>query len=84
MARLKSSADMVKAIEAAVRGSTRDQPTDEGHKVATPYADVWVSPDDWAEALQTRGAWHAAQRGARGDLGELLTILASKSTGRRR
>ena len=49
VARLKSSAQMVEAIEAAVRFSER--PPTEGMAVTTPWADVWVSADDWAEAF---------------------------------
>ncbi|MDM8086396.1 AAA family ATPase [Cellulomonas cellasea] len=50
VARLKSSAQMVDAIEAAVRFSER--PPTEGMAVTTPWADVWVSADDWAEAFE--------------------------------
>jgi hypothetical protein len=49
VALLKSSADMVKAIEPAVR-FYEDPPT-EGMEVETPWADVWLSTADWAEAF---------------------------------
>src|SRR5215217_4005989 len=49
VARLKSSADMVKAIGPAVR--LYEQPPTEGMQVETPWADVWLSADDWAEAF---------------------------------
>ena len=42
VARLKSSAEMVKAIEPAVR--FYEEPPTEGMEVDTPYADIWVSP----------------------------------------
>ncbi len=50
VARLKSSADLVKAIEPAVRFYER--PPAEGMTVETPWSAIWLSPDDWAEALQ--------------------------------
>ena len=67
VARLKSSADLVKAIETAVR--FYEEPPTEGMTVETPWADVWLSADDWAEAFEAAGTRHAAQRGARPGLG---------------
>ena len=52
VALLKSSADMVKAIEPAV--SLYEEPPTEGLMVETPWADIWVSPADWAEAFEAR------------------------------
>ena len=52
VALLKSSADMVKAIEPAVR--FYEEPPTEGMEVETPYADFWVSPADWADAFERR------------------------------
>ncbi|MBB3675156.1 RNA polymerase recycling motor ATPase HelR [Modestobacter versicolor] len=49
VARLKSSAEMVTAIEAAVR--FHEEPPARGTVVATPWADVRLGPDDWAEAF---------------------------------
>lgn len=49
VARLKASARMVGAIEPAVR-LYEELPT-EGMEVRTPYADLWLGPDDWAEAF---------------------------------
>jgi DNA helicase IV len=49
VARLKSSADLVKAIEAAVR--FYEQPPADGMSVETPWRDIWLSADDWAEAF---------------------------------
>jgi DNA helicase IV len=50
VARLKSSADMVRAIEAAVR--FYEQPPAKGMTVETDWGDVWLSADDWAEAFE--------------------------------
>ena len=50
VARLKSAADMVTAIEAAVR--FYENPPAEGMTVETPWGDRWLSADDWAEAFQ--------------------------------
>jgi hypothetical protein len=49
VARLKSSADMVKAIEPAVR--FYENPPAAGMTVETPWSDIWLSADDWAEAF---------------------------------
>jgi DNA helicase IV len=49
VARLKSSADMVNAIEAAIRFYER--PPAKGMTVETDWSDLWLSEDDWAEAF---------------------------------
>ena len=49
VARLKGTLAMVRAVEPAVRFSERP-PTD-GLLVGTPWADLWVGPEDWAEAF---------------------------------
>jgi DNA helicase IV len=49
VARLKSSADMVKAIEPAVR--FYEKPPAKPMTVETPWSDIRLSADDWAEAL---------------------------------
>jgi hypothetical protein len=51
VARLKASADLVRAVEPAVR--LYEKPPAEGLTVETPWADVWLSPRDWAEAFGT-------------------------------
>jgi hypothetical protein len=51
VARLKSSADLVKAIEPAVR--FYEKPPAKGMTVETPWSGIWLSPDDWAEAFGT-------------------------------
>ena len=50
VARLKSSAEMVTAIEPAVR--LYEEPPTKGMLVETDQADVWVSATDWAEAFE--------------------------------
>jgi hypothetical protein len=49
VAALKASAEMVAAIEAAVR--FYEEPPRTGMTVTTPWADVRLRPDDWAEAF---------------------------------
>ncbi|MFF7712835.1 RNA polymerase recycling motor ATPase HelR [Streptomyces sp. NPDC007988] len=79
VARLKSSADMVRAIETAVR--FYEEPPTAGMTVTTPWADVRLSADDWAEAFE------AAEPGtphneAREQVREaLFTILRDKHDG---
>ena len=79
VARLKSSADMVRAIEAAVR--FYEEPPTKGMTVATEWSDIWLSADDWAEAFAaaTPGTPHNEAR----ELiwAELLTILLDKYEG---
>ncbi|MFE3181672.1 RNA polymerase recycling motor ATPase HelR [Streptomyces violascens] len=53
VARLKASADMVKAIETAVR-FYEDPPT-RAMTVITPWSDVRLTADDWAEAFDAPG-----------------------------
>jgi hypothetical protein len=50
VARLKSSADMVQAIETAVR--FYEEPPTAGMTVTTPWSDVWLSAKDWATAFE--------------------------------
>jgi hypothetical protein len=79
VAALKSSADMVKAIEPAVRFYER--PPTEGITVETPWSDIWLSAGDWAEALDARepGTPHNEARDQ--ILAELLAILMDKHDG---
>ncbi|WP_426326169.1 RNA polymerase recycling motor ATPase HelR [Microbacterium sp. E-13] len=49
VARLKADARMVEAIEPAVR--LYEEPPAEGLVVETPWAELWLSPRDWAEAF---------------------------------
>jgi hypothetical protein len=76
VARLKSSADLVKAIDKAVR--FYEQPPARGMTVETHWADVWLSPEDWAEAFEAAepGTPHNEARDQIRDA--LLAILADK------
>jgi DNA helicase IV len=79
VARLKSSADMVKAIEPAVR--FYENPPKEGMTIETEWSRIRLSADDWAEAFE------AAEPGtphneARDQIWEgLLAILIDKNDG---
>ncbi|MGP3934454.1 RNA polymerase recycling motor ATPase HelR [Nonomuraea sp. KM88] len=79
VARLKSSADLVKAIEPAVR--FYENPPTEGMSVTTHWSDIWLSADDWAEAFEAPepGTPHNEARDRIWE--ELLTILAGKHDG---
>ncbi|HEU0214087.1 MAG TPA: RNA polymerase recycling motor ATPase HelR [Jiangellaceae bacterium] len=76
VARLKSSVDMVKAIEPAVR--LYEEPPTQGMVVETPWSDIWLSADEWAEAFESSdpGTPHNEARDQVWD--ELLTILVDK------
>ena len=79
VAALKSSAQMITAIEPAVR--FHEDPPTEGKLVETPYVDIWVSRDDWADAFDAPppGTPHNEARDLVWE--ELLTILADKYEG---
>jgi DNA helicase IV len=50
LVRLKSSTDMVKAIEPAVK--LYEEPPTKGMIVETGWSDIWLSAADWAEAFE--------------------------------
>jgi hypothetical protein len=79
VARLKSSADLVTAIESAVR--FYENPPATGMTVETPWSDIWLSGDDWAEAVEAPepGTPHNEARDQIWE--ELLTILVDKHDG---
>jgi hypothetical protein len=79
VARLKSSADLVRAIEAAVRFYER--PPARGMTVETHWADIWLSAGDWAEAFEAAepGIPHNEARDLIWE--ELLTILTDAYDG---
>ncbi|WP_432861387.1 RNA polymerase recycling motor ATPase HelR [Microbispora rosea] len=79
VARLKSSADLVKAIEPAVR--FYENPPAAPMTVTTPWSDISLSADDWAEAFDAPdpGTPHNEARDQIWD--ELLTILVDKYDG---
>ncbi|MER7669849.1 RNA polymerase recycling motor ATPase HelR [Kitasatospora sp. NPDC096128] len=76
VARLKSSAELVRAIEKAVR--FYEEPPTEGMLVSTHWADLWLSAGDWAEAFDAPdpGTPHNEAREQVWD--ELAAILLDK------
>ncbi|MFF4623807.1 RNA polymerase recycling motor ATPase HelR [Nonomuraea jabiensis] len=76
VARLKASANLVRAIEPAVR--FYENPPTKGMTVTTHWSDIWLSPEDWAEAFEAAepGTPHNEARDQIWQ--ELLTILADK------
>lgn len=50
VARLKSSAGLVRAIEAAV--ALYEEPPTEGITVSSHWTDIWLGPEDWAAAFE--------------------------------
>lgn len=79
VARLKSSADLVKAIEAAVR--FYEQPPATGMAVTTHESDIWLSADDWADAFEAVGPGMPHNEARDQVWEELLTILMDKYDG---
>ena len=79
VARLKASADLVKAIEPAVR--FYENPPAKGMMVETHWSDIWLSADDWAEAFEAPdpGIPHNEAREAIWE--ELLAILMDSRDG---
>ncbi|MEU9212275.1 RNA polymerase recycling motor ATPase HelR [Streptomyces sp. NPDC048415] len=76
VALLKSSADLVKAIEPAV--GIYEEPPTEGMTVSSHWSDIWLSADDWAAAFEAvePGTPHNEARDQIRE--ELLTILMDK------
>ncbi|MFF9090662.1 RNA polymerase recycling motor ATPase HelR [Streptomyces sp. NPDC014991] len=79
VARLKSSADMVRAIEKAVR--FYEEPPAEGMTVVTPWSEIRLTADDWAVAFDAAepGTPHNDARHQVWE--ELLTMLVDKHPG---
>jgi DNA helicase IV len=77
VARLKSSADLVKGIETAVR--FYEEPPAKGMTVATHWSDIWLSAEDWAVAFDAAepGTPHNEARDQVWE--ELLTLLMDKA-----
>jgi DNA helicase IV len=76
VALLKSSADMVKAIEPAVR--LYEEAPSKGMTVETQWSDIWLSPADWAEAFGSADS-STPHNEARDQVWEvLLAILLDK------
>ncbi|MGW4386943.1 RNA polymerase recycling motor ATPase HelR [Streptomyces sp. NPDC004685] len=76
VARLKSSADMVRAIEKAVR--FYEEPPTKGMTATTAWSDIWVSADDWAEAFRAPGAGAPHNEAREQVWEELASILMDK------
>ncbi len=76
VARLKSSASMVAAIEPAV--GLYEEPPSQGMLVETYWSDLWLSPADWAQAFEAPepGTPHNEARDT--VWAELLSILMAK------
>ncbi|MEV6246417.1 RNA polymerase recycling motor ATPase HelR [Streptomyces sp. NPDC051742] len=79
VARLKSSADLVRAIEAAVR--FYEEPPARGVTVSTDWADIRLTADDWAEAFDAPEAGTPHNEAREQIWDELGTILLAKLDG---
>ncbi len=79
VARLKSSADMVAAIETAVR--FYEVPPATPLTVATPWADLRLTVDDWAEAFDAPAPGTPHNEAREGIWEALLTILVDRYDG---
>jgi hypothetical protein len=79
VADLKSSADLVKAIETAVR--FYEEPPTKGMTVETESTDIWLSAEDWAEAFAAAEPGTPHNEGRDRVWEELLTILTDKHEG---
>ena len=79
VARLKSSANLVKAIETAVR--FYEEPPRAGMTVTAGDADLWLSPEDWAEAFEAPGPGTPHNEARDEVWDELVTILLDKYDG---
>ncbi|WP_405810724.1 AAA family ATPase [Streptomyces sp. NBC_00210] len=79
VALLKSSANLVKAIEKAVR--FYEEPPTKGMTVTTHWSDIWLSADDWAVAFEAAGPGTPHNEARDQIWEELLTILVDKHDG---
>ncbi|MBT3078598.1 MULTISPECIES: RNA polymerase recycling motor ATPase HelR [Streptomyces] len=79
VARLKASAELVRAVETAVR--FYEEPPTEPLTVSTPWCDLRLTAADWAVAFETAGPG-AVHNEARDQVWEeLLTLLMEKYDG---
>ena len=76
VARLKASADLVMAIEPAVR--FYENPPAAGMTVTTPWSDIWLSAEDWAEAFEAPESGTPHNEARDRILEELIAILTDK------
>ncbi len=79
VARLKSSADLVRAIEAAVR--FYENPPTSPMTVETPWSGIELTADDWAEAFDAAEPGTAHNEAREAIWAELLTIAAENHQG---
>jgi len=79
VARLKSSADLVKAVEAAVR--FYEEPPTKAMTVATGWSDIRLGAEDWAEAFEAVEPGTPHNEAREQIWAELLTILVDKYDG---
>ncbi|HEX2894181.1 MAG TPA: RNA polymerase recycling motor ATPase HelR [Marmoricola sp.] len=78
VARLKASADLVGAIEAAVR--FYEEPPTEGLEVVTPWCDLWLSSEDWAEAFDAPAPGTPHNEGRDEVWEQIVTILLDQAS----
>ena len=76
VAALKSSAQLVHAIETAVR--FYEEPPTKGLTVSTDWSDIWLSADDWAEAFESPDPGTPHNEAREQVWEELLRILTDK------
>ncbi|MFY1633125.1 RNA polymerase recycling motor ATPase HelR [Solwaraspora sp. WMMB335] len=79
VARLKSSADLVAAIDTAVR--FYEEPPDTATTVATGWTELTISSDDWADAFAAPGPGTPHNEARDQIMEELLTILVGRYDG---
>ena len=79
VARLKSSADLVKAIETAVR--FYENPPAHPMTVETPWSGIQLTPGDWAEAFDAAEPGTPHNEGREAIWAELLTIAVENHEG---
>ncbi len=79
VALLKSSADLVKAIETAVR--FYEEPPATGMTVTTHWSDIWLSANDWAEAFDAPDPGTPHNDARERIWAELIAIITDKHDG---
>jgi hypothetical protein len=79
VAHLKSSANLVQAIEKAVR--FYENPPATGMTVTTHWSDIWLSAEDWAEALEKPDPGTPHNEAREEIWEEVLTILTDSRDG---
>ncbi len=77
VARLKARAELVRAIEPAV--GLYEEPPSTGMEVVTPWADVWLGPDDWVDAFEAGVG--TAHNEAREDIWDALVSIVVERHG---